>query len=67
MNKYAKDEYHYKIRPTQADRSAYFAVIDGNEQLFGRGGIRTSYVRHTIFSSMRSARALTRKTTNSLT
>ena len=31
INKYAKDEYHYKIRPTQADRSAYFAVIDGNE------------------------------------
>ena len=31
LNKYAKDEYHYKIRPTQADRYAYFAVIDGNE------------------------------------
>ena len=30
MNKHAKDEYHYKIRPTQADRPAYFAVIDGN-------------------------------------
>ena len=30
INKYAKDEYHYKIRPTQADRAAYFAVIDGN-------------------------------------
>ena len=31
MNKYAKDEYHYKIRPTQADRLSYFAVIDGND------------------------------------
>ena len=31
MNKYAKDEYRYKIRPTQADRPAYFAVIDGND------------------------------------
>ena len=31
LNKYAKDEYHYKIRPTQADRPAYFAVIDGND------------------------------------
>ena len=29
INKYAKGEYHYKIRPTQADRSTYFAVIDG--------------------------------------
>ena len=24
MNKYAKDEYRYKIRPTQADRASYF-------------------------------------------
>ena len=31
INKYAKDEYHYKIRPTQADRAAYFAVINGEE------------------------------------
>ena len=30
INKYAKNEYHYKIRPTQADRPAYFAVIDGD-------------------------------------
>ena len=30
LNKYANDEYHYKIRPTQVDRAAYFAVIDGN-------------------------------------
>ena len=29
INKYVKGEYHYKIRPTRADRSAYFAVIDG--------------------------------------
>ena len=28
VNKYAEGEYRYKIRPTQADRSAYFAVID---------------------------------------
>ena len=28
VNKYAKGEYRYKIRPTQADRAAYFAVID---------------------------------------
>ncbi len=31
MNKYAKDEYHYKIRPTQADRISYYAVIDGTD------------------------------------
>lgn len=31
INKYAKDEYRYKIRPTQADRSAYFGVIDGSD------------------------------------
>ena len=31
MNKYANDDYRYKIRPTQADRAAYFAVIDGND------------------------------------
>ena len=30
INKYAKDEYRYKIRPTQADRPTYFAIIDGN-------------------------------------
>ena len=30
INKYAKGEYRYKIRPTQADRSTYFAVIDGH-------------------------------------
>ena len=30
-NKYAKEEYRYKIRPTQADRSAYFALIDGSD------------------------------------
>ena len=35
INKYANDEYHYKIRPTQADRSAYFAVIDGNDNSAG--------------------------------
>ena len=28
-NKWASGEFHYKIRPTQADRAAYFAVIDG--------------------------------------
>ena len=28
VNKWAKGEYRYKIRPTEADRSAYFAVID---------------------------------------
>ena len=33
MNKYAKDEYRYKICPTQADRPAYFALIDGNDNL----------------------------------
>ena len=37
LNKYAKDEYHYKIRPTQADRAAYFAVIDGNDDSAGGG------------------------------
>ena len=31
INKYAKDDYHYKILPTQADRAAYFAVISGEE------------------------------------
>ena len=31
MNKYAKDEYRYKIRPTQADQPTYFSVIDGND------------------------------------
>ena len=30
MNKYAKAEYRYKIRPTQADRASYFSVIDGD-------------------------------------
>ena len=30
INKYANNEYHYKILPTQADRAAYFAVIDGD-------------------------------------
>lgn len=29
MNKFANDEYHYKIRPTQADLPHYFALIDG--------------------------------------
>lgn len=28
INKWAQGEYRYKIRPTQADRSAYFGVID---------------------------------------
>ncbi|MCY4455029.1 MAG: DUF262 domain-containing protein [Chloroflexi bacterium] len=28
INKWAKGEYRYKIRPTQADRSAFFRVID---------------------------------------
>ena len=28
VNKYANGEYRYKIRPTQADRAAYFAVVD---------------------------------------
>ena len=37
INKYAKDEYHYKIRPTQADRPAYFAVIDGNDNTVDEG------------------------------
>ena len=32
LNKYANEEYRYKIRPTQADRAAYFAVIDGNDR-----------------------------------
>ena len=32
INKYAKDEYRYKIRPTQADRSTYFAMIDGSDK-----------------------------------
>lgn len=31
INRYAKDDYHYKILPTQADRAAYFAVINGEE------------------------------------
>ena len=31
INKYAKAHYHYKILPTQADRAAYFAVINGEE------------------------------------
>ena len=31
MNKYANGEYRYKIRPTQADRAYYYAVIDGND------------------------------------
>jgi hypothetical protein len=46
MNKYAKDEYHYKIRPTQADRPAYFAVIDGNDNTADEGDpnlIRQAY------------------------
>ncbi len=30
INKYANDDYHYKILPTQADRSEYFSVIDGD-------------------------------------
>ena len=37
MNKYARDEYQYKIRPTQADRLVYFAVIDGNDNLADEG------------------------------
>ena len=31
INKYAYGEYHYKILPTQADRLAYFTVIDGGD------------------------------------
>ena len=33
MNRYAKEEHRYKIRPTQADAPAYFAMIDGNANL----------------------------------
>ena len=35
INKYANDEYYYKILPTQADRAAYFAVIDGDDNSTG--------------------------------
>ena len=31
LNKYANGEYRYKIRPTQTDRAAYFAMIGGND------------------------------------
>ena len=30
INKYAKGEYRFKIHPTQADRPAYFSIVDGN-------------------------------------
>ena len=44
MNKYANDEFHYKLLPTQADRAAYFAVIDGNDNSEGEPNlIRQAY------------------------
>ena len=43
INKFKKDLDHYRLLPTQADREAFFACIEGVSEAGGGDGIGTAY------------------------